>query len=521
MPDETIELEIRANRIRKVMHVLIHGDHGKLAGIVVDLSRTGCLLTVRGEQWEVGDDEIDFSLISLRVATHFAEGMRIEFVEAGRTIEADAIRFTEAQVDDKKMICIGCRFPRELTSDMVAAIVHDPGAEPDAPPPGEPAKAKKRIVVHAPNAHSEDGIPLLPQGQANGAHDLLRLMVARGASDLHVRGGSVVRLRIDGGLIRVSGRAVTPDESATLVRELLTEEEFMRFENEWDLDLGYSAEGLGRFRINVLRANGEIGMVIRRIPEIVPSLDELGLAPVCKTIAEATNGLILVTGATGAGKTTTLAAMVRHINETRACHIVTLEDPIEYLHHDQVAQITQREIGRDVKGFNGALRRAMRQDPDVLLVGEMRDLETIALAVTAAETGHLVLGTLHTTSAATTVERIVDVFPAAQQAQIRLQLASTLKAICSQVLVPRIKGGQIVAQEILIATSGVRALIREGKVPQITNMMQTGGKSGMQTLEESLNSLVASGIVEPKAALARANDGARIHKPARKRRNPS
>jgi len=514
MTDKLMDFQVRANRVRRVLHTYIHGDHGKLAGIVVDLSRTGCLLTIRGEQWEVGEGEdTDFSLVSLRVATHFGGGMRIEFIEAGRTVVAEAIRFTEAEVDGKKMICIGCRFPSELGSDTVAGIMNEPTSYKDAPAPGEPAKGKKRIVVAAPFSRPGANLPLAPSGHADSIHDLLRLMTDRGASDLHIRGNSKARLRLHGQLIQISERPVTPDEATRYVSELLTEEECRRFEREWDLDLGYSADGIGRFRVNVLRAQGEVGMAIRLIPDVVPSIEQLGLAPICRKIAEATHGLVLVTGPTGAGKSTTLAAMVHHINETRACHIVTLEDPIEYVHTEQLAHITQREVGKDVKGFKGALRRAMRQDPDVLLVGEMRDLETIALAVSAAETGHLVFGTLHTTTAATTVERIVDVFPAEQQAQVRLQLANTLRAICSQVLLPRKSEGQVVAQEILISTPGIRALIRDGKAPQVTNMMQTGGSKGMQTLEESLNALLVGGIIDHKTALARANNPAMIQQP--------
>jgi len=518
MTDQLIDFQVRATRVNKVVHAFVHGDRGKLAGIVADLSRTGCLMTIRGEQWEVGDEKPDFSLVSLRVATHFGDGMRIEFIEAGRTIEAEAVRFTEAEVDGKTMICIGCRFQGELTADTVASIVNQHVEAPSAGA-GESGKSKDRVVVGgasagttpAPSARPGGGLPLAPRGRANDAHDLLRVMVDHGASDLHLRGNSPARLRCDGELTRLSQRPVTSDEATRYVRELLTEDECTRFEREWDIDLGYSEPGIGRFRINAFRAQGEVGMVIRRIPEEVPSVEDLGLAPVCKKIAEAANGLILVTGPTGSGKSSTLAAMIRHINETRPCHIVTMEDPIEYLHTEQLAQITQREIGKDVRDFKGALRRAMRQDPDVLLVGEMRDLETISLAVTAAETGHLVFGTLHTTAAATTVERIIDVFPSEQQSQIRLQLASTLRAICSQVLVPRNGGGQVVAQEILVATSGVRALIRDGKVPQISNMMQTGGKNGMQTLEEALNGLLAGGAIDARTAKRRANNPAQIH----------
>jgi len=521
MSEQTIEFHMRANRVRRVIHAHLHGSRGKLSGIVVDLSRTGALLTVRGEQWEIGDDETDFSTVNLLVAEQFGDGVKIEFIEAGRTISADAVRLTEAEVNGKRMICLGCRFKTELTTDAVGAIIHDstpihgPGA---TATPGEPPKVKRKVIVGVGKGEAEPravvtdtGIPLRPDGFADSIHDLLRIMVERESSDLHVRGNSLVRLRTMGELRPISRRLVKPDEADKFVRELLTKEEYERFEHDWDLDFGYSAEGIGRFRVNALRARGEVGLAIRRIPDVVPSIEDLGLSPVLRNIADSRKGLVLVTGPTGSGKSTTVAAMLRHINEKHHCHIVTMEDPIEYVHHEELAQITQREVGRDVRGFSDALRRAMRQDPDVLMVGEMRDLETIALAVTAAETGHLVLGTLHTTGATTTIERIIDVFPAVQQPQIRIQLASSLNAICSQILIPEQRGnGLCVAQEILVATRGVRALIREGKGQQLANAMQTGGKSGMQTLEDSLNILVKAGVIDRRTAMARANTAAQI-----------
>ncbi|MHC4448935.1 MAG: ATPase, T2SS/T4P/T4SS family [Planctomycetota bacterium] len=416
MSDQAIEKKVtRADRIGKIVHVRIHGDRGKLAGIVVNLSRTGALLTVRGEQWEVGNSEPDLALIGLRVATHFGNGLKIEFLEAGRTVEAEVVRFTQADVDDRRMICLGCRFAEALDSDMVASIVHETPQDAQEAPAGEPERTPM-LTIEVPEASMERkvGLPLRPHGVAFGMHDLLRMMNDRDASDLHVRGNSPVRIRVSGELISISQRAMTPDEALRYMKEVLTPEENVRFENDWDLDFGYSADGIGRFRINALKARGEVGLAVRRIPSHVPSVEEIGLAPICRKIAEHRHGLVLVTGPTGSGKSTTLASMIRHVNETRACHIVTMEE--------------QREIGRDVRDFGAALRRAMRQDPDVLLVGEMRDLETIALAVTAAETGHLVFGTLHTTSASTTVERIVDVFPHEQQGQIRRRRFSSRRA---------------------------------------------------------------------------------------------
>ncbi|MEM8885694.1 MAG: PilT/PilU family type 4a pilus ATPase [Planctomycetota bacterium] len=508
MAEQTAQQVKRAERIGKIMHVRVHGDRGALGGIVVNLSRTGALLTIRGEQWESGDAEPDLALVGLRVATHFSKGMRIEFIEAGRSIDAEVVRFTKQLVDDREMICLGCRFAQPLDSDMVGRIIQV--KLPEQAFAGEPARPPVLTLEAEQTTQRRTGLPLRPHGVAFGIHDLLKILDDRKGSDLHIRGNMPVRLRGSGQLIPLSQRSLTPDEAERYLEELLTEEERARFEKDWDLDFGYSAEGIGRFRVNAFRARGEVGLAIRRIPSLIPTMEDIGLAPVCRRIADHHNGLGLVTGPTGSGKSTTLAAMIRHINESRPCHIVTMEDPIEFVHDEDRAQITQREIGRDVKDFNSALRRAMRQDPDVLLVGEMRDLETISLAVTAAETGHLVFGTLHTTSASTTVERIVDVFPPEQQTQTRLQLANSLRAICSQILVPSNQGGQIVAQEILVATRGVRALIREGKAPQMANMMQTGAKEGMQTLEDALNRLVDADQISARAAVARANHPALI-----------
>ncbi|MHC4410733.1 MAG: ATPase, T2SS/T4P/T4SS family, partial [Planctomycetota bacterium] len=328
MSEQATEQKVkRADRIGKIVHVRIHGDRGKLAGIVVNLSRTGALLTVRGAQWEVGEDEPDLALVGLRVATHFGSGLKIEFLEAGRTVEAEVVRFTQADVDEQRMICLGCRFREPLDSDMVASIVHEvaDGDESEAPA-GEPEQQPALTIEAAqPPMERKVGLPLRPRGVAFGMHDLLRMMNDRNASDLHVRGNSPVRIRVSGELISISQRAMTPDEALRYMNEILTPEEHTRFEQDWDLDFGYAADGIGRFRINALKARGEVGLAIRRIPSHVPSIEEIGLAPVCRKIAEHHHGLVLVTGPTGSGKSTTLASMIRHVNETRACHIVTME----------------------------------------------------------------------------------------------------------------------------------------------------------------------------------------------------
>ncbi|MHC4341449.1 MAG: type IV pilus twitching motility protein PilT [Planctomycetota bacterium] len=349
--------------------------------------------------------------------------------------------------------------------------------------------------------------------------EFLNLMVQRGASDLHIKVGSPPGLRVDGRMEPVGRDALSPDGTEALVRDVLTEAQFEQFVEEGDLDVAYTLPEISRFRVNTLIQRGSMGMVIRRIPEKVPTLAELNFPEVLSDLAEKPNGLVLVTGPTGSGKSTTLAAMVHHINTTRQGHIVTMEDPIEFVHQDQRCWVTQREIGTDCRSFSGALKRALRQDPDVIMVGEMRDLETISLAITAAETGHLVFATLHTTSAAQTISRIVDVFSADQQQQIRLQLADALQGIISQTLLPRRNGGRVAAMEILLAQDGVRAQIRENKTPQLHNFMQTGGKAGMQTLEAALNDLVARRVVDYGVAVAKANFPSQVQDP--KKRKPA
>ena len=343
------------------------------------------------------------------------------------------------------------------------------------------------------------------QTGALSVRKMLHLMVERSASDLHIKVGSPPGLRVNGTIRPLGTERLRPGDTTRLVRELLSGEQLEKFEREGDLDMAYSLDGVSRYRVNVLRQRGSMGMAIRRIPETVPTIDELNLPGMCKVLALKPRGLVLITGPTGSGKSTTLAAMVDHVNSQRACHILTMEDPIEYIHRDKKSYVTQREIGRDTASFNSALRRALRQDPDVIMVGEMRDLETISLAVTAAETGHLVSATLHTTSAIQTIDRIVDVFPVNQQQQIRIQLADALQGVLSQTMLPKIGGGCVVAHEILVGVDSVRACIREAKTPQLGNVMQTGAKVGMRTLETALNELVARNVILYNTALIKAN----------------
>jgi twitching motility protein PilT len=341
----------------------------------------------------------------------------------------------------------------------------------------------------------------------------LRTMVQRGGSDAHLKVGMPPGLRIAGNIHPQGETRLAPEDTEATARALLSERDWKRFEETGDLDCSYSIPGVARFRVNVMRQRGSISLVLRYIPEKIPSFAELGLPEVCRALATKPRGLVLVTGPTGSGKSTTLAAMIDLVNTTRQGHVLTMEDPVEFLHKDKSCYINQREIGSDTLNFTEALRRALRQDPDVILIGEMRDLETIGLAVTAAETGHLVLGTLHTTSAIKSIDRIVNVFPAEQQAQIRLQLAGTLQGIVSQTLLPKAGGGRVAALEVLVGTDPVRAIIRDNKIVQLQSAMQTGKRYGMQTLEDHLNQLVAARTISYEHAAATANVPEAIKRP--------
>jgi twitching motility protein PilT len=291
---------------------------------------------------------------------------------------------------------------------------------------------------------------------------------------------------------------LTPESTKNLAAEILSQEQLSLLEEEGQVDLSLSLAHIGRFRINVFKQRGSVGLAIRLIPYKIPPFEELNLPPVIRTLAEKESGFILVTGPAGSGKSTTLAAMIDIINSQRSCHIITLEDPIEFLHSHKKSIVNQREIKTDSQSFSAALRAALRQDPDVILVGEMRDLETISIALTAAETGHLVLSTLHTKSAPQSIDRIIDVFPPHQQQQVRIQLANTLVGVVSQRLLPRVdKQGLIPAVEVMISTPAIKNLIREGKTHQIYSSIQTGSKYGMQTMESSIQDLFERGLIGP------------------------
>lgn len=336
---------------------------------------------------------------------------------------------------------------------------------------------------------------------------LLREAVARHASDLHVTVGVPPLIRINGALIKLDLPALGVDDTAQLFEEIVAEDRRAQFNQNGEIDFSHTVFGLSRFRVNVFRQRGSIAIAIRIIPERVPSLQELKLPDIVRELARKPRGLVLVTGPTGSGKSTTMAAMIDLINSERACNILTLEDPIEYLHRHRKSIINQREIGADSRTFANALRAALREDPDVILVGEMRDMETISIAVRAAETGHLVLATLHTSDAAQTVDRIIDVFPPYQHQQVRTQLSLALQGIVSQQLLPRRDGqGRIVAVETLVTTPAVRNLIREGKSHQILSVIQTGAKFGMLAMDTALRDLCRAGLIAEDEALMRSND---------------
>ncbi len=321
--------------------------------------------------------------------------------------------------------------------------------------------------------------------------------VNRKASDIHLTAGAKVTLRVNGNLSTCGDHILTSEQTEFFVRKMASEKQYGEFLEKGEIDFSYSIQGFSHFRINAYKQRGETSLAIRVIPPEIPRLDQLGVAPVVKSFIEREQGLLIITGPTGSGKSTTLAALIDQINETRNKHIITLEDPIEYVHRHKKSLIEQREIGKDTMGFSSALRAVLRQDPDVILVGEMRDLETIATTITAAETGHLVLATLHTADAVNAIDRIIDVFPGNQQQQIRVQLASVLIGIAAQRLVPTVDGeDRVLAMEVLVNTPGAANLIRTGKVHQMKSLMQTGRHLGMQTMEDALEELVARGKID-------------------------
>ncbi|MBO7299590.1 MAG: type IV pilus twitching motility protein PilT [Kiritimatiellae bacterium] len=338
-------------------------------------------------------------------------------------------------------------------------------------------------------------------------NSMMELAVEEHASDLHITVGVPPMLRIHGDLTPLDSPPLTPADTERLVRSICTEDQMRQVNENGGADFGLAFGDKARFRVSVLKGKGNYGTVLRQIPNDLLPLSVIGLPPQIEELLYKPRGLVLVTGPTGSGKTTTLASMLNYINEKRACHIITIEDPIEYYHTHKSSVVTQREVGSDVPSFSEALRRALRQDPDVILVGEMRDLETMQAAISAAETGHLVFATLHTTGAASTVDRIVDAFPTDQQGQVRMQLSGGLVAVISQLLLPRIdKPGRVAAFEVMVNTPSIAAMIRDGNTHRITSDIQTGAKFGMQTLDAHLLELFKAGRISYEDLISKSRD---------------
>lgn len=342
--------------------------------------------------------------------------------------------------------------------------------------------------------------------EAMNLDDLLRFCAQQKASDLHLSAGLPPMVRVDGDIKRINAPVLETEDLRDMLYGIMTDEQVKNFESDWEADFSMQLRDVARFRVNVFNQNRGMGAVFRTIPSKVLTLEELSAPEKFKELIEVARGLVLVTGPTGSGKSTTLAAMLNHINETKSEHILTVEDPIEFVHESKKCLVNQREVHRDTQSFANALRAALREDPDIILVGEMRDLETIRLALTAAETGHLVFGTLHTSSAAKTIDRIIDVFPGDEKQLVRSMLSESLRAVVAQALVKKVGGGRAAAHEVLVGTSAVKNLIREDKVAQIYSMIQTGSQHGMQTLDQSLQRLVQQGVIDRASAAGKAND---------------
>jgi len=333
-------------------------------------------------------------------------------------------------------------------------------------------------------------------------NQLLSYSIDSGASDLHLSVGSIPMVRINGTMKPLNLDVLLQDDIEKMLPEVMDKDQMAIFKEQKEIDFSAKLEGKGRFRVNFFNQINGLAAVFRTIPDTIKSCDELGIPPFMQDLAMIDRGLVLLTGPTGSGKSTTLAAMVDHINRNKACHIITIEDPVEYYHHTKESLINQRELGASTHSFSNALRAALREDPDVILVGEMRDLDTISLALTAAETGHLVLSTLHTSSAVKSIDRIIDIYPSGQKDQIRSMLSESLEAVISQKLLPTKDGkGRVPACEVMISSTAIRNLIREDRVFQITSVIQSGGVEGMQTLDQDLQRLVTQGKIERKVAM--------------------
>lgn len=334
--------------------------------------------------------------------------------------------------------------------------------------------------------------------------ELLAFSTKQGASDMHLSAGMPPMIRVDGEVRKINVPAMEHKDVLSLIHDIMNDKQRKNYEEFFESDFSFEIPGLARFRVNAFNQNRGCGAVFRTIPSKILSMEDLGMGNIFKQLSMQPNGLVLVTGPTGSGKSTTLAAMIDYINENKYDHILTIEDPIEFVHKSKKCLVNQREVHRDTLSFENALRSALREDPDIILVGEMRDLETIRLAMSAAETGHLVFGTLHTNSASKTIDRIIDVFPAAEKDMVRTMLSESLKAVVSQTLLKKNGGGRVAAHEIMVGTPAIRNLIREGKVAQMYSAIQTGQSTGMQTLDQCLAELVAKKVITREVAKEKA-----------------
>ncbi len=462
------------------------------------------LLCQNGTQREVTRTRLDDSLIRRLVA---------EIVEGPVPDPAAATGWEfEYQLDGTPFHFRGVPGPAgwRLRAEPVVAGAPAPGPAATAPGPSPgpelPDISAFTVGSTAPAASdgpADAGLTAAPAAPAT-MDDLLRRMVELGASDLHISPGQPTRVRLDGDLTALGSEVPDAARTRELVLSITPEHEREDFERDSDADFAYEIPGLARFRVNLFRDRQGAGAVLRHIPERIPSADDLGLPQAVRRLAHLPKGLVLVTGPTGSGKSTTLAALLDLVNRTRADHIITIEDPIEFVHPSKRCMINQRQVGEHTSSFARALRAALREDPDVVMVGEMRDLETTSIAIETAETGHLVFGTLHTTSAVGTIERLINQFPADRQEQIRLMLAESLRAVVSQTLLKRAGGGRVAAQEILVVNRAVSNLIRENKTYQIPSIMQTARKQGNVILNEALLHLAMEGTVEPREAYLKA-----------------
>jgi twitching motility protein PilT len=444
-----------------------------------------------GETWVI---EVSRVRSGVSLAVRRARGV-VARMDARRTIAQQA---QDAELEDEVREAVGAGSFRQAAPPNNAVPnlgPPPPSARPRERESGPHVVSGPRSVTPPPLAHGRKRIDALLHG-----------MIAEQASDLHLSAGSPPVLRVHGEMLFANRAPLGSSEIEALVREIMTDKAAADFAALRDADFAYEVKDLARFRVNVFEDRRGIGAVLRQIPIEIRTAEELGLPKACMDLCYLSKGLVLVTGPTGSGKSTTLAAMIDFINKNRSDHIITIEDPVEFVHPNQRCLVNQREVGQHTKSFKNALRAALREDPDIVLVGELRDLETIAIAIETAETGHLVFGTLHTTTAVSTVDRIIDQFPSDRQAQIRVMLSESLKGVVAQGLCKKLGGGRVAAHEILLGTTAVSALIRDGKTFQLPSIMQTSKNAGMVTMNDSLFALVQKKLVDPKEAYIKAVD---------------